>query len=106
MSVLLSRFRNTCGFLMVLLMVLFGATAVAQQPTSTSLEITAAGSTVTSVASGAPLTLTATVNGTTSGTVTVVDSVLAHLRTGDSYVNVHTAARPSGEIRGQLVRTQ
>lgn len=58
------------------------------------------------VAGGIMVPLTATVNGTTSGTVTVVDSVLAHLRAGDAYVNVHTAARPSGEIRGQLVRTQ
>lgn len=58
------------------------------------------------VAGGIMVPLTATVNGTTSGTVTVVDSVLAHMRAGDAYVNVHTAARPSGEIRGQLVRAQ
>ena len=56
------------------------------------------------VAGGIMVPLTATVNGTTSGTVTVVDSVLTHLRAGDAYVNVHTAARSSGEIRGQLVR--
>ena len=58
------------------------------------------------VAGGIMVPLTATVNGTTSGTVTVVDSVLTHLRAGDAYVNVHTAARPSGEIRGQLIRAQ
>jgi hypothetical protein len=58
------------------------------------------------VAGGIMVPLTATVNGATSGTVTVVDSVLTHLRAGDAYVNVHTAARPSGEIRGQLVRSQ
>ena len=58
----------------------------------------------TGVAGGIMVPLTATVNGTTSGKVTVVDSVLTHLRAGDAYVNVHTAARPSGEIRGQLVR--
>ena len=56
------------------------------------------------VAGGIMVPLSATVNGTTQGTVTVVDSVLTHLRAGDTYVNVHTAARASGEIRGQLVR--
>ena len=56
------------------------------------------------VAGGIMVPLTATVNGTTSGTVTVVDSVLTHLRAGDAYVNVHTAARAAGEIRGQLTR--
>lgn len=56
------------------------------------------------VAGGIMVPLIATVNGTTTGTVNVADSVLTHLRAGDAYVNVHTAARPSGEIRGQLVR--
>lgn len=56
------------------------------------------------VAGGIMVPLTATVNGSTQGTVTVVDSVLTHLRAGDAYVNVHTAARAAGEIRGQLVR--
>ncbi|NUO65569.1 MAG: CHRD domain-containing protein [Gemmatimonadaceae bacterium] len=58
------------------------------------------------VSGGIVVPLSATVNGTTSGTATVVDSVLTHLRAGDAYVNVHTAARPSGEIRGQLTRVQ
>lgn len=57
------------------------------------------------VSGGIMVPLTATVNGTTSGTVTVVDSVLTHLRAGNAYVNVHTAARAAGEIRGQLTRT-
>ena len=56
------------------------------------------------VSGGIMVPLTATVNGTTSGTATVVDSVLTHMRAGNAYVNVHTAARPGGEIRGQLVR--
>jgi hypothetical protein len=56
------------------------------------------------VSGGVMVPLSATVNGTTSGTVTVVDSVLTHLRAGETYVNVHTAARAAGEIRGQLVR--
>lgn len=58
------------------------------------------------VSGGIMVPLTATVNGTTSGTVTVVDSVLTHMRAGSAYVNIHTAARPGGEIRGQLSRTQ
>ena len=56
------------------------------------------------VAGGIMVPLTATVNGTTTGTVTVVDSVLTHLRAGAAYVNVHTSSRAAGEIRGQLVR--
>lgn len=34
-------------------------------------------------------------------TVTVADSVLAAMRAGNAYVNVHTVANPLGEIRGQ-----
>jgi hypothetical protein len=33
-----------------------------------------------------------------------VDSLRVLLRTGGAYVNVHTTARPAGEIRGQIVR--
>jgi hypothetical protein len=36
------------------------------------------------------------------GTVAVADSVLAAMRAGQAYVNVHTAAHPPGEIRGQI----
>jgi len=32
------------------------------------------------------------------------DSLLVLMRNGMAYVNVHTAANPAGEIRGQLVR--
>ncbi|HEX6557819.1 MAG TPA: CHRD domain-containing protein [Longimicrobiales bacterium] len=32
------------------------------------------------------------------------DSLLVLLRNGHSYVNVHTAANPGGEIRGQILR--
>ena len=59
----------------------------------------------TGVSGGVMVGLNATVNGTTSGTVTVVDSVLTHLRAGNTYINVHTAARAAGEIRGQLARS-
>lgn len=31
------------------------------------------------------------------------DSMLTLIRTGNAYVNVHTTARPAGEIRGQIV---
>ena len=36
------------------------------------------------------------------GTTTVKASVVAALRAGTTYVNVHTAANPAGEIRGQV----
>lgn len=56
-----------------------------------------------------PLTepTTASVNGTfTAADLTAaagsVDNLLALLRSGSAYVNVHTAANPGGEIRGQL----
>lgn len=55
---------------------------------------------------GVMTNLSAIVNGTASGTVTVVDSVLVKMRTANAYVNVHTNNRSAGEIRGQLVRTQ
>jgi uncharacterized membrane protein len=58
------------------------------------------------VSGGIMVPLTATLNGATSGTVVVADSVLTHLRAGNAYVNVHTNHRAAGEIRGQLTRTQ
>jgi len=62
----------------------------------------------------APATLpTGTFTGTfNSGTITTATmatapvtmaSLLALIRNGDAYVNVHTTAFPGGEIRGQLV---
>ena len=33
-----------------------------------------------------------------------MDSVLTRMRNGTAYVNVHTSANPSGEIRGQVQR--
>ena len=32
------------------------------------------------------------------------DSMLALIRNGNAYVNIHTVARPAGEVRGQIVR--
>jgi hypothetical protein len=31
-----------------------------------------------------------------------MDSLLVLLRNGNAYINIHTAANPDGEIRGQI----
>ena len=49
---------------------------------------------------GAGFTGTATVGSQAN----VADSVIALMRAGRSYVNIHTKAHPGGEIRGTLVR--
>ncbi len=38
------------------------------------------------------------------GEGTVTDQQLADIEAGKTYVNVHTAQYPDGEIRGQLLR--
>ena len=55
---------------------------------------------------GILVNLTSNLNASASGTVTAADDVLAKMRAGNTYVNVHTNNRSAGEIRGQLVRTQ
>ena len=40
------------------------------------------------------------------GTTTLTDPQMAELLAGKWYANVHTAANPMGEIRGQLTRAQ
>ena len=40
------------------------------------------------------------------GTATLTDAQVADLMAGRWYANVHTAANPSGEIRGQLIRSK
>ena len=40
------------------------------------------------------------------GGVTLTDAQLADLQAGKYYFNIHTAANPGGEIRGQLLRAQ
>lgn len=38
------------------------------------------------------------------GSAVVVDSVLAIMRAGRAYLNIHTSANPGGEIRADLVK--
>ncbi len=44
------------------------------------------------------------VSGTLTGTVGITEAQAANIRDGLSYVNIHTAANPGGEIRGQIVK--
>ena len=39
----------------------------------------------------------------TKGSATLTDAQIADLKAGQWYLNIHTAAHPGGEIRGQLV---
>jgi hypothetical protein len=41
-----------------------------------------------------------------SNTVTLTDAQMQDLEAGKLYANVHTAAHPGGEIRGQMVRAK
>jgi hypothetical protein len=34
--------------------------------------------------------------------VATMDDLIAQIRAGNAYFNIHTAAHPSGEVRGQL----
>ncbi|HSO30747.1 MAG TPA: CHRD domain-containing protein [Candidatus Sulfomarinibacteraceae bacterium] len=56
------------------------------------------------VASASPMvgTLTAA-NFSSSGSVTTFAQAVAAIKAGTTYVNLHTAANPGGEIRGQVV---
>lgn len=45
---------------------------------------------------------TATTGTLVSGTFTATATVLQHMLAGNTYVNLHTATNPGGEIRGQI----
>src|SRR6266487_4172475 len=53
-----------------------------------------------------PTPITTAAQGLATLTITVPDSVLAFIRGGETYVNVHTKVNAGGEIRGQLFRFQ
>ncbi len=73
---------------------------------------------VTGVQAGVSVPLTTPTAGTLAGTTTVTgtfdasnvnapntfDSVLAALRNGGAYINIHTSRNTSGEIRGQILK--
>ena len=50
-----------------------------------------------------PACSTTTSGGLIEGSVSVTTGQLAWLDTGMAYVNVHTAAHPGGEVRGQIL---
>jgi Cu/Zn superoxide dismutase len=54
---------------------------------------------------GASGTLTGTFTSTNTAAISN-DSLDVLMRTGNAYVNLHTAANPGGEIRGQLLQQQ
>ncbi len=50
-----------------------------------------------------PLAGATSTSGVLAGTVPLTDSQLAAIVSGQTYVNIHTAPSPAGEIRGQVV---
>lgn len=48
------------------------------------------------------LTVPSAAAGTITGTCTLTAEQIQNIRDGLTYVNIHTAANPTGEIRGQL----
>ncbi len=58
------------------------------------------------VNAGVVLPLKAPVTSPDHGTATLTDAQIKDLQAGKWYVNVHTAANPAGEIRGQVMRAK
>jgi hypothetical protein len=54
---------------------------------------------------GVVVPITGTLTSPVHGTVTLTDAQVKQLTGGLWYTNVHTAANPGGEIRGQVLRT-
>jgi hypothetical protein len=52
---------------------------------------------------GVVLPLQAPIVSPVHGTATLTDAQIAELKAGMWYINVHTAANPAGEIRGQVM---
>jgi hypothetical protein len=61
--------------------------------------LTLRSNTVTGVLTGADIAASAAANGVTTGEL---DEVIALIRAGKTYVNVHSAVFPPGEIRSQI----
>ena len=54
-------------------------------------------------AAGVAVPLTGDVSSPAKGSATLTDAQIGQLESGMWYVNVHTAAHPGGEIRGQVL---
>lgn len=77
--------------------------------TGTSTAMHFHGPATTTVSTGVAVGLTITTPGATGGAtgeVTLTEAQEADLLAGMWYLNVHTAANPGGEIRGQVAATQ
>ena len=85
-------------------------TGLSGNPTGAHIHVGAVGTAgPVVIAFPGPYTSATTISGTcdatclkASASITSVDDVLAQMKVGNAYANVHTAANPGGEIRGQI----